>query len=84
MILITTLIPYIDLQKEKLSYLKGFDTRILIIVFFPGLTEQNLKDQIENTFAKVIILMTYGSGNIPLNEKLWNLLKSLFLKGFGF
>ena len=71
-------------KKKGLSYLKGFDSRIQIIVFFPGLTEKNLKAQIETTSAKVIILMTYGSGNIPLNEKIMKLIKKFTSKGVVF
>ena len=52
--------------------------------FSPGLTEKNLKAQIEMTSAKVIILMTYGSGNIPLNEKIMELIKKFTSIGVVF
>ena len=63
-------------KKKRLSYFKGFDSRILIIVFFPGISEKNINNQLENTFAKVIILMTYGSGNIPLSNQIIKLIKN--------
>ena len=71
-------------KKNRLSYLKGFDSRILIIVFFPGISEKNVKNQLENTSAKVIILMTYGSGNIPLSDQIMKLIKRHTSKGVVF
>lgn len=71
-------------KEDGLSYIKGFNSAIQVIVFFPGILERNIKEQIQNSSSKVIILMTYGSGNIPINEKIINLIKKYIDKGVIF
>ena len=63
-----------------MKYIKGFDTNILVIVFFPGLDLKN-KRMIQNSSSKVVVLMTYGSGNIPMSDKIMKLIKSKLKRG---
>ena len=66
---------------KKMKYIKGFDTNILVIVFFPGLDLESIKEMIQNSSSKVVVLMTYGSGNIPISDKITKLIKKQIKKG---
>ena len=66
---------------KKMKYIKGFDTNILVIVFFPGLDTESVKEMIQNSSSKVVVLMTYGSGNIPMSDKITKLIKKQIKKG---
>lgn len=66
---------------KKMSYIKGFDTNVLVIVFFPGLDLESIKEMIQNSSCKVVVLMTYGSGNIPMSDKITKLIKKQIKKG---
>ena len=66
---------------KKMNYIKGFDTNVLVIVFFPGLDLESIKEMIQNSSCKVVVLMTYGSGNIPMSDKITKLIKKQIKKG---
>ena len=66
---------------KKMNYVKGFDTNVLVIVFFPGLDLESIKEMIQNSSSKVVVLMTYGSGNIPMSDKITKLIKKQIKKG---
>ena len=66
---------------KKMKYIKGFDTNILVIVFFPGLDLESIKEMMQNSSSKVVVLMTYGSGNIPMSDKITKLIKKQIKKG---
>ena len=66
---------------KKIKYIKGFDTNILVIVFFPGLDTESVKEMMQNSSSKVVVLMTYGSGNIPMSDKITKLIKKQIKKG---
>lgn len=66
---------------KKMNYIKGFDTNVLVIVFFPGLDLESIKEMIQNSSSKVVVLMTYGSGNIPMSDKIIKLIKKQIKKG---
>ena len=66
---------------KKMNYTKGFDTNILVIVFFPGLDLESIKEMMQNSSSKVVVLMTYGSGNIPMSDKIIKLIKKQIEKG---
>ena len=66
---------------KKMNYIKGFDTNVLVIVFFPGLDLESIKEMIQNSSSKVVVLMTYGSGNIPMSDKITKLIKKQIKKG---
>ena len=68
-------------SSKKMKYIKGFDTNILVIVFFPGLDTESVKEMIQNSSSKVVVLMTYGSGNIPMSDKITKLIKKQIKKG---
>jgi L-asparaginase len=51
-------------------YQKGFKSSVGILFFFPGIEINQIKHILNNPDFKVVILKTYGSGNLPLNKEL--------------
>lgn len=51
-------------------YKKGFKSSLGILFFFPGIEINQIKHILNNPDFKVVILKTYGSGNLPLNNEL--------------
>ena len=66
---------------DKLIYKKGFRASISTIVFYPGIQLKNVKFLLKNTDTKIIILITYGSGNLPIDEQLIKAIKKYINKG---
>ena len=57
-------------REEKLSYEKGFEPSINIVFFYPGILIKNAIELISSNSSKVVVLMSYGSGNLPLENEL--------------
>jgi len=78
-------VEYDDLYKpnirKKLVVHKKFETDILLIKLFPGISEAVLKPLLENTFVKGIVLETYGAGNTTTESWFTDMLKSTIKKG---
>lgn len=53
----------------------SFDTRVLVIRLFPGITSSMLQTIFETTDLKGIVLETYGSGNAPSGKEFINVIK---------
>ena len=58
-----------SLNKE-FRYRKGFNSSIGILFFFPGIDIKQIRYIVNNSDYKVVILITYGSGNLPLSSDL--------------
>tara|TARA_B100000900_G_C20572614_1_gene713922 strand:+ start:41 stop:1096 length:1056 start_codon:yes stop_codon:yes gene_type:complete len=67
--------------ENKVEYFSGFDASISTIVFFPGITIDHLIHQFNNPKIKILVLLTYGSGNLPLNNQLINVIRKQIKKG---
>lgn len=67
--------------EKEVEYFSGFKAAVSTIVFFPGITIDHLIHQFNNPKIKILILLTYGAGNLPLNEQLINLIKSQIKNG---
>jgi len=67
--------------ENGLSYRKGFNSNMGILSFFPGIDLNQIKFFIDNPKFKVVILLTYGSGNLPLNDELVSYLSEQNSKG---
>ena len=63
-------------KNNKLKYEKGFEPGINIVFFFPGIIIKNVIKLIRSNSSKVVVLMSYGSGNLPLENKLVEFLNS--------
>ena len=63
-------------KNNKLKYVKGFEPSINIVFFFPGNIIKNVIKLIRSNSSKVVVLMSYGSGNLPLENELVEFLNS--------
>ena len=63
-------------KNNKLKYEKGFDPSINIVFFYPGIIIKNVVKSILSNSSKVVVLMSYGSGNLPIENELMDFLKS--------
>ena len=63
-------------KNNKLKYVKGFEPSINIVFFFPGIIIKNVIKLIRSNSSKVVVLMSYGSGNLPLENELVEFLNS--------
>jgi L-asparaginase len=63
-------------KNNKLKYEKGFEPSINIVFFFPGIIIKNVIKLIRSNSSKVVVLMSYGSGNLPLENELVEFLNS--------
>lgn len=74
-------VSYDDLFKpnsrKKLVVHKAFETNILLIKLFPGLSEVMLKPLFENADIKGLVLETYGAGNATTEVWFTQLLKAI-------
>lgn len=60
----------LSISTKKFSYRKGFDSSIGVLFFFPGISWSQIDHVINHPEYKLIIFMTYGSGNLPLSDEL--------------
>tara|TARA_B110000285_G_C15112321_1_gene611881 strand:- start:63 stop:1082 length:1020 start_codon:yes stop_codon:yes gene_type:complete len=63
-------------KTKKLKYVKGFDPSINIVFFYPGIIIKNVIKLILSNSSKVVVLMSYGSGNLPIQKELIDFLNS--------
>jgi L-asparaginase len=63
-------------REKKLNYEKGFEPSINIVFFYPGILIKNTIESISSNSSKVVILMSYGSGNLPLKNELIEFINS--------
>lgn len=61
---------------KEFNYLKGFDPSINIVFFYPGIIIKNVIKSIRSNSSKVVVLMSYGSGNLPIENELVEFLNS--------
>jgi len=67
--------------RKKLVVHKKFETDILLIKLFPGISESVLKPVFDNTFVKGIVLETYGAGNTTTESWFTEMLKATIKRG---
>jgi len=67
--------------RKKLVVHKKFETDILLIKLFPGISESVLKPVLDNTFVKGIVLETYGAGNTTTESWFTEMLKATIKRG---
>ena len=61
---------------KKLKYEKGFEPSINIVFFYPGIIIENVIKLILSNSSKVVVLMSYGSGNLPIEKEFMEFLIS--------
>ena len=63
-------------DSNKLEYQNKFNPGVLVVFFYPGIVFKSIIKIIKNSSSKVIVLMSYGSGNLPTDKSLIQFLKS--------
>ena len=63
-------------DSNKLEYQNKFNPGVLVVFFYPGIVFKSVIKLIKNSSSKVIVLMSYGSGNLPTDKSLIQFLKS--------
>ena len=53
---------------NQLIYKKGFSPEVLVVFFYPGIQFKKVIQSIQKSNLKVVILFTFGSGNLPKNK----------------
>jgi L-asparaginase len=66
---------------KTLKILKNFDTNVVVIKMFPGISENVLKAIFAIPKLKGIVLETYGAGNAPTEKWFISLMKEAIAKG---
>ena len=78
-------VEYDDLYKpntrKKLVVHKQFETSIVLVKMFPGISEAMLRPLFESTAIKGIIIETYGAGNTTTESWFLDLLKKTSKRG---
>ena len=68
-------------RSRKLKIHKNFDSNVVIIKMFPGISENVLSAIFNIPQLKGIVLETYGTGNAPTDEWFLSLLKKAITRG---
>jgi L-asparaginase len=68
-------------KKGKLKIRYGFDTSVILLKLFPGLTNAMLKSMLSDKRLKAAVIETYGSGNAPSDKEFLDVLKEASRRG---
>ena len=66
---------------EPLQVTEGFDTNVVILKIFPGISETTLKAVLSVDGLRGVILETFGTGNAPTADWFINLLSQTIARG---
>jgi L-asparaginase len=65
-------------QKSKqLTYNKGFNPNVLVVFFYPGIIINQVLKLMKDNSSNVIILYSFGSGNLPSSNELFSFIKDV-------
>ena len=70
-----------EFTAEPLRVLDGFDTNVVIIKIFPGISETTLKAVLSVEGLRGVVLETFGTGNAPTADWFINLLEQTIARG---
>ncbi|MEQ9187558.1 MAG: asparaginase [Cryomorphaceae bacterium] len=59
----------------------GFDQRVAVLTFFPGITEQLVSSVLTNDQLRGLVLMTFGAGNLPRHPWLLDAVRKAVSRG---
>jgi len=68
-------------KRGKLKVHYGFDTSVVLIKLFPGLSNPVLKTMLSDRRLKAIVFETFGSGNAPSDEEFLAVLREASKRG---
>lgn len=58
-------------NNKEFIYFKGFDPKVYVVFFYPGILINEVINSIESSPSKIVILNSYGSGNLPISKELY-------------
>lgn len=70
-----------EFTAEPLRVLDGFDTNVVILKIFPGISETTLKAVLSVEGLRGVVLETFGTGNAPTADWFINLLEQTIARG---
>lgn len=70
-----------EFTAEPLRVLDGFDTNVVILKIFPGISEITLKAVLSVEGLRGVVLETFGTGNAPTADWFINLLEQTIARG---
>ena len=59
-------------NNKEFLYFKGFDPKVYVVFFYPGILINEVINSIESSPSKIVILNSYGSGNLPISKELYS------------
>jgi L-asparaginase len=59
-------------NNKEFHYYKGFDPKVYVVFFYPGILINEVINSIESNPSKIVILNSYGSGNLPISKELYS------------
>ena len=59
-------------NNKKFCYCKGFDSKVHLVFFYPGIFIDEVISSISISKSKIVILNSYGSGNLPISQELYS------------
>lgn len=62
-------------KSKKLTYNKGFNPNVLVVFFYPGIVINQVLKLMKDNTSYVIILYSFGSGNLPSSNELFSFIK---------
>ena len=54
-------------NNKEFHYYKGFDPKVYVVFFYPGILINEVINSIESSQSKIVILNSYGSGYLPIS-----------------
>ncbi|SDS20468.1 asparaginase [Gramella sp. MAR_2010_147] len=70
-------------RKQKTKLHAGFNTDVLVLKMFPGITETTVEHILSKPNLKGVVLETFGSGNAPNDPWFLNILKEKISNGLS-
>jgi L-asparaginase len=65
----------LNIPLKELEYNDNFDNSIGTVLFFPGIDISHIEYILKHKNYRAIILITYGSGNVPISKELIDAIK---------
>lgn len=68
-------------EKSEFTLTDGFDRRVAVLTFFPGITEQLVNSVLTNDQLRGLVIMSFGAGNLPRHPWLLSAIRNAVSKG---
>ena len=68
-------------KKSEFNLNDGFDQQVVVLTLFPGISEQLVRNVLENSELRGLVLMTFGAGNGPSKPWFLSIIKAAVDRG---